>query len=349
MGSTYVNDFPRAGRLQQVIVQARAEDRMQVDDVLKLNVRNDKGGMAPLYEVVTPRWSVAPLQLNRTNGYPSLSISGDAAPGVSSGTAMSEMERLAAELPGGFGVEWVGQSLQERQSGSQAPILLGISFVVVFLVLAALYESWAIPLAVILVVPLGVVGAVAAVHLRGLENDVFFKVGLITLIGLSAKNAVLIVEFARQLRSEGQGLVEAAIKAARLRLRPIVMTSLAFALGIVPLVVARGPSSETQNALGTGLFGGMISATVLAVLFVRSSSSSSCGLPYAEGRHPLRPPLPNRRHLMNANLASDIVTLDIASTDDLPRFRRELQAAFSIAVVETFGSVQDDRSLPTTS
>ncbi|KTQ96998.1 acriflavine resistance protein B [Aureimonas ureilytica] len=268
MGSTYVNDFPRAGRLQQVIVQARAQDRMQVGDVLKLNVRNDKGGMVPLYEVVTPRWSVAPLQLNRTNGYPSLSISGDAAPGVSSGTAMREMERLAAELPGGFGVEWVGQSLQERQSGSQAPILLAISFVVVFLVLAALYESWAIPLAVMLVVPLGVVGAVAAVHVRGLENDVFFKVGLITLIGLSAKNAVLIVEFARQLRGEGQGLVEAAREAARLRLRPIMMTSLAFALGIVPLVIARGPSSETQNALGTGLFGGMISATVLAVLFV---------------------------------------------------------------------------------
>ncbi|NDW04496.1 multidrug efflux RND transporter permease subunit [Jiella pacifica] len=268
MGSTYVNDFPRAGRLQQVIVQARAEDRMQVEDVLKLHVRNDKGGMVPLSEVVTPTWSLGPLQLSRTNGYPSLSISGDAASGVSSGDAMKEMERLAAELPGGFAVEWVGQSFQERQSGAEAPILLAASFVVVFLVLAALYESWAIPLSVILVVPLGIVGAVAAVHLRGLENDVFFKVGLITLIGLSAKNAVLIVEFARKLRGEGMSLAEAAVEAARLRLRPIVMTSLAFTLGIVPLVIAKGPSSETQNALGTGLFGGMISATVLAVLFV---------------------------------------------------------------------------------
>ncbi|MFA6155156.1 multidrug efflux RND transporter permease subunit [Mesorhizobium sp.] len=268
MGSTYVNDFPRAGSLQQVIVQAQAGDRMQVEDVLKLQVRNDKGGMVPLSEVVTPEWSVSPLQLNRYNGYPSLGISGDAAPGVSSGSAMDELERIATRLPAGFGVEWTGQSFQERQSGTQTPLLVAFSVVVVFLVLAALYESWAIPLSVMLVVPLGILGAVAAVYLRGLENDVFFKVGLITLIGLSAKNAVLIVEFARKLLDEGWGLREAAVEAARLRLRPIVMTSLAFTLGIVPLVVAKGPSSETQNALGTGLFGGMISATVLAVVFV---------------------------------------------------------------------------------
>ncbi|MET4634430.1 multidrug efflux RND transporter permease subunit [Kaistia defluvii] len=268
MGSSYVNDFPRAGSLQQVILQARASDRMQVEDVLKLHVRNDKGGMVPLSEVVTPEWSVSPLQLNRYNGYPSLSLSGDAALGVSSGNAMNEMERIAAQLPAGFAVEWTGQSFQERQSGAQTPLLVALSIVVVFLVLAALYESWAIPISVMLVVPLGIIGAVAAVHLRGLENDVFFKVGLITLIGLSAKNAVLIVEFARKLWNEGLSLREAALEAARLRLRPIVMTSLAFALGIVPLVIARGPSSETQNALGTGLFGGMISATVLALLFV---------------------------------------------------------------------------------
>ncbi|WAX94197.1 multidrug efflux RND transporter permease subunit [Aminobacter sp. NyZ550] len=268
MGSTYVNDFPRAGRLQQVIIQAEAKDRMQVEDVLRLHVRNDKGGMVPLAEVVTPEWSVSPLQLNRYNGYPSLSISGDAATGVSSGAAMTEIERLASQLRGGYGVEWTGQSFQERQAGTQAPILVAFSFLVVFLVLAALYESWAIPLSVMLVVPLGIIGAVLAVHLRGLENDVFFKVGLITLIGLSAKNAVLIVEFARKLRAEGRSLRNAAVEASRLRLRPIVMTSLAFTLGIVPLVVAKGPSSETQNALGTGLFGGMISATVLAVLFV---------------------------------------------------------------------------------
>ncbi len=268
MGSTYINDFPRAGQLQQVIIQAEAKDRMQVEDVLKLHVRNDRGGMVPLAEVVPPEWSVSPLQLNRYNGYPSLSISGDAGSGVSSGVAMSEIERLASKLQGGYGVEWTGQSFQERQAGTQAPILVAFSFVVVFLVLAALYESWAIPLSVMLVVPLGILGAVIAVHLRGFENDVFFKVGLITLIGLSAKNAVLIVEFARKLRAEGRSLYEAAIEASRLRLRPIVMTSLAFTLGIVPLVIAKGPSSETQNALGTGLFGGMISATVLAVLFV---------------------------------------------------------------------------------
>lgn len=267
-GSTYVNDFPRAGILQQVIVQAQAKDRMQVEHVLKLHVRNDQGGMVPLYEVVTPEWSVGPLQLNRYNGYPSLSISADAAPGVSSGSAMDEIERIAAQLPSGFAVEWTGQSFQERQSGAQAPLLVAFSMVVVFLVLAALYESWAIPVSVMLVVPLGILGAVAAVYLRGLENDVFFKVGMITLIGLSAKNAVLIVEFARKLLDEGHTLREAAVEAARLRLRPIVMTSLAFTLGIVPLVIAKGPSSETQNALGTGLFGGMISATVLAVLFV---------------------------------------------------------------------------------
>lgn len=268
MGSTYVNDFPRAGRLQQVIIQAEPKDRMQVEDVLRLHVRNEKGGMVPLAEVVTPEWSVSPLQLDRYNGYPSLSISGDAAPGVSSGTAMSEVERLASKLSGGYAVEWTGQSFQERQADAQALTLVGFSFLVVFLVLAALYESWAVPLSVMLVVPLGILGAVVAVHLRGLESDVFFKVGLITLIGLSAKNAVLIVEFARKLHAEGLGLRAAAVEASRLRLRPIVMTSLAFTLGIVPLVIAKGPSSETQNALGTGLFGGMISATVLAVLFV---------------------------------------------------------------------------------
>lgn len=268
MSSTYVNDFPRAGYLQQVVLQAQARDRMQVEDILKLHVRNDRGGMVPLSEMVTPEWSVSPLQLNRFNGYPSLSISAEAASGVSSGAAMKEIERLAAQLPSGFSVEWTGQSFQERQSGAQAPLLVALSFLVVFLVLAALYESWTIPLSVMLVVPLGVLGAVIAVHLRGFDNDVFFKVGLITLIGLSAKNAVLIVEFARKLRGEGASLHEAAVEAARLRLRPIVMTSLAFTLGILPLVIAKGPSSETQNALGTGLFGGMISGTVLAVLFV---------------------------------------------------------------------------------
>jgi multidrug efflux pump len=268
VGSTYINDFPRDGRLQQVIVQAQAKSRMQVEDVLNLHVRNDTGKMVRLSEFVTAEWSTIPLQVTRYNGYPSMSISGSSAKGVSSGNAMAEMENLARQLPKGFAVEWTGQSLQERLSGAQAPLLMAFSFLIVFLVLAALYESWTVPLSVMLVVPLGVIGAVIAVHLRGLENDVFFKVGLITLIGLSAKNAVLIIEFARKRQRDGETLKDAVIEASRLRLRPIVMTSLAFSLGIVPLVIAGGASSETQHAIGTGLFGGMISATVLAVLFV---------------------------------------------------------------------------------
>lgn len=268
VGSTYVNDFPRDGRLQQVIVQAEPKSRMQVDDILNLHVRSDSGKMVQLSEIVTAEWSTIPLQVTRYNGYPSLSLSGSAAKGVSSGKAMDEIEQLALKLPKGFAVEWTGQSLQERQSGAQAPMLMAFSFLIVFLVLAALYESWTIPLSVMLVVPLGILGAVIAVHIRGLENDVFFKVGLITLIGLSAKNAVLIVEFARKRQRDGLGLADAVVEAARLRLRPIVMTSLAFTLGVVPLVIASGASSETQNAIGTGLFGGMISGTVLAVIFV---------------------------------------------------------------------------------
>ena len=268
MGSAYVNDFPNAGRMQQVIIQADAPARMQIDDVLRLYVRNSSGGMVALKEVVTPVWTDTPLQLVRYLGFPATRISGSAAPGTSSGVAMAEMERLARQLPPGFALEWTGQSLQERQSAAQAPMLMALSMLVVFLVLAALYESWAIPLSVMLVVPLGLLGAVGAVMLRGLPNDVFFKVGMITVIGLSAKNAILIVEFAKQLREQGKGLVESAVEAARLRLRPILMTSLAFGLGVVPLMVASGASAETQHAIGTGVFGGMVAATVLAIFFV---------------------------------------------------------------------------------
>ncbi|CCG42687.1 multidrug efflux RND transporter permease subunit [Magnetospirillum molischianum] len=268
LGSLYVNDFPNAGRMQQVIIQADAPARMQVDDVLKLYVRNANNGMVPLAEVVTPVWSDAPLQMVRYQGIPSARISGSTVPGASSGEAMAEIERLATQLPPGFAVEWTGQSLQERQSAAQAPLLLALSMLVVFLVLAALYESWSIPLAVMLVVPLGLLGAVAAVMLRGMPNDVFFKVGMITVIGLSAKNAILIVEFARQLHTQGMELRDAAVTAARLRLRPILMTSLAFGLGVVPLMTAWGASAETQHAIGTGVFGGILSATVLAILFV---------------------------------------------------------------------------------
>ena len=267
-GSLYVNDFPNAGRMQQVILQAEASARMQLDDVLRLQVRNSAGGMVPLSEFVAPVWGEAPLQMLRFQGFPATRISGTPAPGVSSGDAMAEMERLVAQLPAGFAVAWTGQSLQERSSAAQAPMLMLLSMLVVFLVLAALYESWTIPLSVMLVVPLGLMGAVTAVMLRGLPNDVFFKVGLITIIGLSAKNAILIVEFARQLHAEGKTLVDAAVTAARLRLRPILMTSLAFALGVMPLMLATGASAETQHAIGTGVFGGMVSATLLALFFV---------------------------------------------------------------------------------
>jgi len=268
LGSSYVNDFPNAGRMQQVIVQADAPARMQIEDVLRLFVRNSKGGMLTLSELVTPVWSDAPLQMVRYQGFPAARISGSAAPGASSGQAMAEMERLAAQLPSGFAVAWTGQSLQERQSAAQAPMLMALSMLVVFLVLAALYESWSIPLSVMLVVPLGLLGAVVAVLLRGTANDVFFKVGMITVIGLSAKNAILIVEFAKQLHEQGKGLVESATEAAKLRLRPILMTSLAFGLGVVPLMIATGASAETQHAIGTGVFGGMVTATVLAIFFV---------------------------------------------------------------------------------
>jgi hydrophobe/amphiphile efflux-1 (HAE1) family protein len=268
LGSSYINDFPNQGRLQQVVIQAEAAHRMQVDDVLKLHVRNERGDMVPIASFASATWEKGPMQLARYNGYPALRIAGSAAPGRSTGEAMAEMERLAASLPPGFAIEWTGQSYQERLSGAEAPGLLLLSMLVVFLVLAALYESWSIPFSVMLVVPLGVLGAVLAVTLRGMPNDVFFKVGLITIIGLSAKNAILIIEFARSLHAQGRSLTEAAIEAARLRFRPIVMTSLAFVLGVVPLVFARGASSATQNAIGTGVFGGMITATVLAVFLV---------------------------------------------------------------------------------
>ncbi|KIN15825.1 multidrug efflux RND transporter permease subunit [Halomonas sp. KHS3] len=268
MGSSYINDFPNEGRMQQVIMQADASARMQVDDVLKLHVRNSRGGMVSLSEVVTPVWDETPLQMVRYLGYPATSISGSAAKGASTGDAMAEMERLAQQLPPGFAVAWTGQSLQERQSAAQAPMLVALSILAVFLVLAALYESWSIPLSVILVVPLGLLGAVAAMLLRDLPNDVFFKVGMVTVIGLSAKNAILIVEFAKQLREQGKGLMEAAVEAASLRLRPILMTSLAFGLGVVPLMVAFGASAKTQHAIGTGVFGGMVSGTLLVILFV---------------------------------------------------------------------------------
>ncbi|UXH42079.1 efflux RND transporter permease subunit [Pseudomonas promysalinigenes] len=267
VGSSYVNDFPNQGRMQRVVVQAEGDQRSQVEDLLRIHVRNSSGKMVPLSAFVQAKWVSGPVQLTRYNGYPAVAISGEPAAGYSSGEAMAEIERLVAQLPAGTGLEWTGLSLQERLSGSQAPLLMGLSLLVVFLCLAALYESWSIPTAVLLVVPLGVLGAVVAVTLRGMPNDVFFKVGLITLIGLSAKNAILIIEFAKHLVDQGMDAAQAAIQAARLRLRPIVMTSLAFILGVVPLAIATGASSASQQAIGTGVIGGMLSAT-LAVVFV---------------------------------------------------------------------------------
>ncbi|MBE0694532.1 MAG: efflux RND transporter permease subunit, partial [Aquamicrobium sp.] len=268
LGSSYANDFPNAGRMQRVTVQADGIARMQTDDLLSLTVRNASGGMVPLSAFAQVEWSTGPTQVAGYNGYPALRISGQARPGHSSGEAIAEMERLAENLPAGFGYEWTGQSLQEIQSGSQAPLLIALSILFVFLLLAALYESWSIPLSVMLVVPLGAVGCVLAVMARGMDNDVYFLVGLIAIVGLSAKNAILIIEFAKELWKQGMSLKEAAIEAARMRFRPIVMTSLAFTLGVVPLAIASGASAASQNAIGTGVLGGMISATVLAVFFV---------------------------------------------------------------------------------
>ncbi|MET0404710.1 MAG: efflux RND transporter permease subunit [Cystobacter sp.] len=268
LGSAYSNDFPNNGRMQRVIVQAEGTRRMDTEDLLSLHVRGATGTQVPLSAFATMKWRVGPAQVVGYNGYPSVRISGNAAPGHSSGEALVEMERLAGQLPKGFGFDWSGQSLQELQSGSQAPLLIALSLLFVFLCLAALYESWSIPLSVLLVVPLGVLGSVLAVLFRGMSNDVYFKVGLITIIGLSAKNAILIIEFAKDLQAQGRSIRDAALEAAHLRFRPILMTSLAFTLGVVPLAIAAGPGAASQQAIGTGVLGGMLSATVLAVIFV---------------------------------------------------------------------------------
>ena len=268
LGSAYVNDFPNEGRLQRVVVQAEARERMQPEDVLKLTAVNNMGKAVPLSAFATTRWVSGAMQTLRYNGYPAMRISGGASPGHSTGDAMAEMEHLASQLPPGFGFEWTGQSREEKLAGSQAIVLYGFAILAVFLALAALYESWSIPLAVILVVPLGVLGVLLGISARGMTNDVYFQVGLITIIGLSAKNAILIIEFAKDLQAQGRTVVEAALEAAHLRFRPIVMTSLAFILGVMPLTMATGASSASQRAIGTGVISGMVVGTVLAVFFV---------------------------------------------------------------------------------
>ena len=269
LGGTYVNDFIDHGRVKKVYVQADAPYRMLPGDVDNLYVRSANGEMVPFSAFSSARWISGSPRLERYNGLPSMEILGEAAPGKSTGEAMALLESLAQKLPSGIGYDWTGMSYQERLSGNQAPALYAISLIVVFLCLAALYESWSIPFSVMLVVPLGVVGALLAASMRGLNNDVYFQVGLLTTIGLSAKNAILIVEFAKDLMDkEGKGIIEATLEASRMRLRPILMTSLAFILGVLPLVISHGAGSGAQNAVGTGVMGGMLSATLLAIFFV---------------------------------------------------------------------------------
>ncbi|WP_373393530.1 multidrug efflux RND transporter permease AcrD [Raoultella ornithinolytica] len=267
-GSSYVNDFMDRGRVKKVYVQSAAPYRMLPDDINLWYVRNSSGTMVPFSAFATSRWQTGSPRLERYNGYSAVEIIGEAAPGISTGTAMAIMEDLTRQLPNGFGLDWTAMSYQERLSGAQAPALYAISLLVVFLCLAALYESWSIPFSVMLVVPLGVIGALLGTWMRGLENDVYFQVGLLTVIGLSAKNAILIVEFANELNEKGEDLLAATLSACRQRLRPILMTSLAFIFGVLPMATSTGAGSGSQHAVGTGVMGGMISATVLAIFFV---------------------------------------------------------------------------------
>ncbi|AAN57651.1 efflux RND transporter permease subunit [Shewanella oneidensis MR-1] len=267
-GGSYVNDFIDRGRVKKVFVQGDAQYRMQPEDLNTWYVRNNKGDMVPFSAFATGSWEYGSPRLERFNGLPAVNIQGATAPGFSTGAAMTIMEDLVKQLPPGFGIEWNGLSYEERLSGNQAPALYALSILVVFLVLAALYESWSVPFAVILVVPLGIIGALLAMNGRGLPNDVFFQVGLLTTVGLATKNAILIVEFAKEFYEKGAGLVEATLHAVRVRLRPILMTSLAFGLGVVPLAISTGVGSGSQNAIGTGVLGGMMSSTFLGIFFV---------------------------------------------------------------------------------
>jgi multidrug efflux pump len=268
LGAAYINDFVHRGRVLRVQMQAEADTRRTPEDILKVSVRNNKGGMVPLSELATAHWIAGSPKLDRYNGLPAMKIAGGPAPGRSTGEAMEAMQEIADKLPPGFGFEWSGTSREEMQSGAQAPLVFAVSLIVVFLCLAALYESWSIPFAVMLVVPLGVFGSVLAVTLRDLPNDVYFKVGLIAIIGLSSKNAILIIEFARRLQDDGMELIDATLEACRLRFRPILMTSIAFIAGVSPLALSTGAGAQSRHAIGTGVMGGMFAATVLAVFLV---------------------------------------------------------------------------------
>lgn len=267
-GGAYVNDFLDRGRTKRVYVQADEQYRSSPEDIQDFYIRGANGQMAPFGAFSTLSWKQAPVILTRYNGRPAMELQGSPGQGLSTGAAMEAMQEMQGKLPAGTSLEWTGLSYEERLSGGQAPALYGLSLLIVFLCLAALYESWSVPIAVILVVPLGVLGAVLAAALTGLNNDIYLQVGLITTIGVSAKNAILIVEFAEERVLAGMNAFDAAIEAARLRLRPILMTSLAFGFGVMPLAISTGAGAGGQNAIGRAVVGGMLSATVLAIFFV---------------------------------------------------------------------------------
>jgi multidrug efflux pump len=266
-GGRYVNDFIDRGRVKRVYVQADAPFRATPANIGGWYVRNNQGDMVPFSSFTTSGWTTTPTSLDRFEGYPAFELQGQAAPGGSSGEAMAEIERLADEIPG-VSVAWAGSSYQERLASGQAPLLYAVSLIVIFLCLAALYESWSIPLAVLLVVPLGLVGAILFVTLRGLQNDVFLQIGLLTTMGLTSKNAILMNEFAERAEKEGKRVIDAAVEAARIRLRPILMTSFAFIFGVFPLAVSTGPGANGRIAIGTAVIGGMLTATILAVFYI---------------------------------------------------------------------------------
>jgi multidrug efflux pump len=266
-GGRYVNDFIDRGRVKRVYVQGEAPYRAAPSDIDQWFVRNNQGGMVPFSSFATTAWQTTPTTLDRFLGFPSFEVQGQAAPGKSSGQAMSEITKLAAQIPG-VSIAWSGQSYQERLASGQAPLLYTVSLIVIFLCLAALYESWSIPLAVLLVVPVGLVGAILFVTLRGLENDVFLQIGLLTTMGLTSKNAILMNEFAERAEKDGKRVIDAAIEAARIRLRPILMTSFAFIFGVFPLAISTGPGANGRIAIGTAVIGGMLTATILAIFYI---------------------------------------------------------------------------------
>jgi HAE1 family hydrophobic/amphiphilic exporter-1 len=267
-GSAYVNDFIQGGRVKRVYVQAEAPYRMLPNDMTQLYVRNSKGGILPVSSLTSERWVYASPRLERYNSFPSLEFLGEPAAGRSSGEAMQAMEEIVIKLPRGIGFEWTGLSYQERMAQAQAGLLYSFSILVIFLVLAALYESWTVPISIMLALPLGVIGGVLASSYRGLPNDVYFQIGLLTVLGLTTKNAILIVQFAKIRLEQGTGLIDATLEAAKLRLRPIVMTSLAFGFGVLPLAIATGAGAGAQKAIGTSVLGGMVTATFLAIFFI---------------------------------------------------------------------------------